>query len=92
MKFVAICVRDAAAETFGPPFFVPNAAVGVRNFSNEVNRIDEKNPLFTNPEHFDLYQVGMFDDQTGFFTPEAVEGNLRPKVLARGQDLKKVLN
>jgi len=34
----------------------------------------------------------MFDDQTGFFTPEAVEGNLRPKVLARGQDLKKVLN
>lgn len=91
-KFVSISVRDSAAETFGPPFFVPNPAVGVRNFANEVNRMDEKNPLFTNPGDFELYQLGVFDDVTGFYYPEMEADSQRPKLLARGVDLKRVIN
>lgn len=91
-KAIAVCVRDAAAETFGPPFFVPNAAVAVRTFSNEVNRMDDKNQLFLTPAHFELYQVGVFDDESGFFEVEVYEGKPRPKLLARAEDLKRVLN
>lgn len=91
-KFVAVCVKDLAAETFGTPFFVPNQAIALRTFSNEVNRMDEKNTLFSNPEHFELYQVGTFDDQTAWYEPEMKDGKPFPKLLARAQELKRVIN
>lgn len=91
-KFIAVSVKDSAAATFGPPFFVPNAAVAVRSFANEVNRMEDKNPLFTNPEHFELYQLGSWDDETGFYYPEMVDNNQCPKLLARAQDHKRVIN
>lgn len=92
MKFFAVCVKDLAADTFGAPFTVPRPEVALRQFANEVNRVDEKNPMFTNPEHFELYQVGMFDDETAFFVAECHEGTMRPKLLARAQELKRVVN
>lgn len=88
-KFFAVSVRDRAAETFGTPFFVPSPPVAMRHFVNEVNRVDDKNPMFTNSEDFELYHVGSFDDQTGIYTP-MVENAI--KMIAVGKDVKRVIN
>lgn len=92
MKFVAISVKDLAAGTFGPPFFVPNAGVGMRSFANEVNRVDEKNAMFTNPGDFELYQLGTFDDELGLLSREERDGVPSPKMLARASEVKRVMN
>lgn len=96
MVFVAVSVRDRAAETFGPPFFVPTEALALRSFAQEVNRPDEKNPMFNNSEDFELYRCGTFDDQTGLYAPEGAEGPdgkfvPRPKLLAVGKDVKRTI-
>lgn len=91
--FISVCVRDRAAETYGMPFFVPTESLALRSFVNEVNRADEKNPLFTNSEDFELYVVGTFDDSSGVFERSVDEkGAFRPKLLAVGKDVKRVIN
>lgn len=101
-KFIAVCVKDVAAETFGTPFCVPRVEVAQRQFVNEVNRVDDKNPMFTNAADFDLYEIGLFDDETGYFAPcmalvADAQGVLnreipRPKLVLRGAEAKRVIN
>lgn len=85
-KHVLVSIRDRAAETFGFPYCVPHAGVAMRTFINEVNRIDERNALNTNPEDFELYHLGLFDDATG-----QVEMFQRPELQAVGKDVKRTV-
>lgn len=91
-KHVLVSVKDSAAQTFGPPFMVPHPGVAVRGFQNEVNRPDEKNPTFTNPEHFELYVIGYFDDETGLLTHVVKEGVFMPELLINGLNAKRTVN
>lgn len=61
---VIVAVRDSAADTFGRPFFVPSAAVGIRSFTDEVNRSDEQNSFYKHAKDFALYEIGQYDDST----------------------------
>lgn len=90
---IVVSVRDRAADTFGPPYVVPHAGVAVRSFTNEVNRADEKNPLYMNPEDFELWELGSFEDSTGRFTTTP-PSNVRdqtpyPHLLVVAKDVKK---
>lgn len=67
MRFVMLSVRDACAGVFGTPHFSVSRPAGVRSFSDEVNRADPQNILWNHPEHFELFEVGIFDDQDGNF-------------------------
>lgn len=91
MKLLAVSIRDRKSEFFNSPFFVPNEAVAVRTFTQEVNRADDKNMLFTAAEDFELYVVGVFDDATGFLSPEMHEGNVRPRCIVVGSDVKRTI-
>lgn len=83
-KHQMISVVDRAAGCFGTPFFVPAKGVGIRSFTDEVNRADEKNQLHQHPDDFDLYTLGTFDDIEGSFESEV-------HMLVRGKDVVKVV-
>jgi len=63
VELKAYSIRDAAAEAFGLPFFKRSHGEAERDFTRSVN--DEKSVARKNPEHFDLYYLGTYDDGTG---------------------------
>ena len=82
MKYVIVTVRDRVADVFGQPFFVARVGQAIRSFSDEVNSPNSDSAIAKHPEDFDLYELGLFDDETGTF--EAVP----PRQIAIGKDLK----
>lgn len=83
MKLVVCSVRDSAADCFQRPFFMPTPAVAVRLFGDEVKSEAEDNPMFRHPEHFELFELGFFDDNTAKF--EMLDA---PRSLARAVDFR----
>lgn len=81
MLRIIVAVRDRAADCFGQPFFVTSIGVGVRSFTDEVNRAAPDNQFYSHPEDFDLYQIGTYDDATG----ELV--SVKPRQIAIGKDV-----
>lgn len=56
-------VRDAKAEFFSPPFYHANREVALRMFKDVVNNKETR--LYNNPEDYDLYYLGQWDDNSG---------------------------
>ncbi|AXL14526.1 nonstructural protein [Microviridae sp.] len=83
MKQIICTVKDRAADAYGRPMFVPSAGVAIRSFSDEINRNNAENQLYNHPDDFDLYELGEFDDNTGFFTLHE-----QPKLLSLGKQVK----
>lgn len=83
MKLNLCSVKDRAADAYGRPMFVPSTGVAIRSFSDEVNRSDAENQLYNHPDDFDLYEFGIFDDNTGTF-----EIYDQPKLLSLGKQVK----
>lgn len=79
---VMLSVRDRAADTFARPFCVPAVGMGVRSFTDEVNRQDSNNPLWMHPEDYDLYEIGSFDESDGSIVW------LKPRQVAIGKDVR----
>jgi hypothetical protein len=63
--------------------FVPSTGVAIRSFSDELNRSDADNQLYNHPDDFDLYEFGVFDDNTGLFDLYD-----QPKLLSLGKQVK----
>lgn len=59
------CIFDDKAEIFNRPFVVPALGLAERHFTDEVNRSDNSNPLYSHPSDFRLYCVGEFDESSG---------------------------
>ena len=83
MKLNLCSVKDRAADAFGRPMFVASPGVAIRSFSDEINRAAEDNQLYNHPDDFDLYEFGVFDDNSGVF--ELFE---TPKLLSLGKQVK----
>lgn len=83
MKLNICSVKDRAADAFGRPMFVPSTGVAIRSFSDELNRNDADNQLYNHPDDFDLYEFGVFDDNTGLF-----DLHDQPKLLSLGKQVK----
>lgn len=81
MKFFIISVRDRAADVFSRPTFHSSIGAAVRSFGDEVNRADKDNVFYNHPEDFELFELGLFDDQTGTFDTHL------PSQVAIGKDL-----
>lgn len=76
----AVAVRDTATETFGRPFYVARPAEAVRTFGREINSGEPNSLLAAHPSDFELYQLAIWDDETGTF-------EIQQERLARGKDL-----
>ncbi len=83
MKYVVVSIKDRAADAFGRPAFVPSVGVAIRSFSDEVNRSDSENQMYSHPDDFDLYELASYDDFTGI-----VEMLEHPKLLILGKNAK----
>ncbi len=83
MKLIICAVKDRAADAFGRPMFVPSLGVAIRSFTDEINRNDNESQLFNHPDDFDLYDLGVFDDNSGVFTLHDL-----PTMLCLGKQVK----
>mgnify|MGYP000079043217 CR=1 FL=1 len=61
MIFNMYSVRDSKAEAFMVPFTMHNDGVAIRAFADMVR--DENHAFSKNPEDYDLYYIGEFDDE-----------------------------
>lgn len=80
MIYKILAIRDRAADCFGQPIFTTSTGGGIRSFGDAINGQDKT--LAAHPEDFDLYLLGIFDDNTGTFTQDGPA-----KMIAVGKDL-----
>lgn len=64
-SLIAVCVFDRAAQSYATPMFFPAIGLATRAFTDQVNRREDGNSIYTHPSDFELYQVGEFDQATG---------------------------
>lgn len=81
MKLRIFAVRDSATQSFGTPMFMVANGQAVRSFSDEVNRQDKDNQLYSHPDDFELYVVGEYSTDDGSFETH------EPVLLSRGKDV-----
>lgn len=69
MIHTVFAVRDTCVETFLLPMFFQNRAAAVRALGDAVNKPKEDNQFYQHPEHYQLYEIGVFDDSDGTLSP-----------------------
>ena len=76
MRHGVFAVRDTCVESLMVPMFFQNKAAAVRALADAVNKSGSDNLYYQHPEHFQLYEIGAFDDSTGliesFVAPEFI--------------------
>lgn len=65
MKHGVYAVRDTCVGAFLLPMVFQNNAGAVRALGDAVNRPEKDNQFYQHPEHYQLYRVGDYDDETG---------------------------
>jgi hypothetical protein len=68
MELKAYAVHDGKGKYFGLPFFMQNAGMATRAFSDLVN--DPQSSINRHPEDYVLYEIGKYDDQTAILEPK----------------------
>lgn len=87
-EFIIIAVKDRVAEKFLQPTFTENVATAKRLFAIQISKIELWKE---NPEQFELYQLGMFCEDTGNIV--GMDENpenfpiIHPKLICKGTDL-----
>lgn len=69
MIHAVFSVRDTCVEAWLLPMFFQNRAAAVRALGDAVNRPKEDNQFYQHPEHYQLYEIGTFDDESGSMSP-----------------------
>lgn len=72
-------VMDTAIEAYMTPMFFKSKGEAIRAFSDAVK--DDKLAFHAHPEHYILFMIGVFDDQSGSLEPSA------PQVLLTASDV-----
>lgn len=82
MKIHVVAMRDIKTNSFGPPQHVNHLGSAIRAFEDQCKgKIGNDSTLSNHPEDFELYQLAIFDDNTGEFTNDksqiAIGGNFK---------------
>lgn len=67
MKLTFYAVKDLMTERFMNPALSESDAVAIRQFKSNIEHI---NLWKDNPQDFDLWSLGTYDDETGEITAE----------------------
>lgn len=70
MEYSVFAVRDTCAEVWLMPWFFRSTGECVRSLTDAVNRSKEDNQFYQHPEHYQLYFLGLYDDDNGLFETE----------------------
>ncbi len=71
MKVQCYAIFDTCSGIYEKPFFSTADALVKRQFQDVA--VDAKSPIAAHPEHYSLWRLGMFDDNTGKITDEQNE-------------------
>lgn len=63
--YLVYSIRDVKVNVFNTPFFQTSKAGAIRMFSDLVN--DPNSTLNKHAEDFQLYEIGVFDSESGAF-------------------------
>lgn len=74
MIYGVFTVYDSCAKAYLPPFILPQVAMAERTFADCVN--SEGHQFNAHPDHYTLFQIGTFDDNTSHF--ERMENGPHP--------------
>lgn len=81
-KYYAI--KDNLAEAYMTPVLFDNDNLAIRWFTGVVNSKEQNEVIYNNPEDFELWKLGEFDNQTGTIYP-GVQKLVTAKSLKKGE-------
>lgn len=80
MKLYIFSIRDTATNIFNAPFYSRAPGAAIRDFAHTVNTKDTA--ANSNPGDFELYMLGLYNDEDGTFDLQ------KPEMIKRGLDCK----
>lgn len=87
MRMIVVALFDVKAGQFQQPLFVQTIGIGTRAVADAVNGGDRSELVARHPEDFRLYELGLFDTDSGVFI--GAEGGI-PKLVCEVVSLKTV--
>ena len=69
MKNQYYAIRDNLSEMYMTPVLFQNENVALRWFSGVVNSKEQNEVIFNNPADFELWKLGIYDNNTGDLVP-----------------------
>lgn len=78
-----LVLYDSKGEFFLSPFCVPSLGVAYRDLADQVAKVGGDNMLANHPGDFELYKLGVYDDESGF-----IQAEKSPALVCRLSDLK----
>lgn len=78
-----VAIRDSAVNAFQSPMFFQAAGAAIRAFGDAVQNPADGNPMFKHPEDHELFELGLFDHDTGVF-----QLHPQPRSIATGKQFK----
>lgn len=69
MKNQYYAIRDNLSEMYMTPVLFQNENVALRWFSGVVNQKDQNEVIYNNPADFELWKLGIYDNNTGDLVP-----------------------
>ena len=83
MQLEIVCVRDIKADVFGQPMFVPNLGSAIRSFGDgckDAQAAAKGDVLAKHPEDFELWHIGVYNDQNGVIAPFGLDSDMRRQI------------
>lgn len=78
-------VRDTCVQSFLLPMFFQNNAAATRALGDAVNKASEDNQFYQHPEHYQLYYLGNYNEDTG-----QISTNQAPEFIVDCESLRRV--
>lgn len=78
-----LAIKDRAVDAYMRPMYWPAIGAAIRAFGDEINRAAQDNDMYKHPDDYDLYHLGIWDDNTGQYDVHEI-----PKMVAIGKQLK----
>lgn len=69
MKNQYYAIRDNLSEMYMTPVLFQNENVALRWFSGVVNSKEQNEVIYNNPADFELWKLGIYDNNTGDLVP-----------------------
>jgi hypothetical protein len=89
MRLNTYSIYDSAAKCYQRPFFAGQDGEALRMFGDLANGLNDT-PIGQHPEHFHLYRIGTYDDQTATIKNEENESLASAISLVKDKNQKEI--
>lgn len=72
MEMLMFSIYDSKTQAYSNPFYAPTPGAAIRTFGDAAK--DPQSLISQHPVDFHLFQIGVWDDQTGIVDPSPLMG------------------